>query len=88
MDNESKINFLGFLRLRVLELLQLFLFWLMLKTSGTSTHNAAVFFLLIADQTQFKIINQTQADNKNHIIEQILYNKQKGFVCFEIPFLV
>ena len=46
------------------------------------------FFLLIADQTQFKIINQTQADNKNHIIEQILYNKQKGFVCFEIPFLV
>ena len=50
MTNGFKIHFLGCLGLWVLELMQLFLILLILKTLGTSAHNAAEFVMIVVEQ--------------------------------------
>ena len=50
MTNGFKIHFLGCLGLWVLELMQLFLILLILKTLGTSAHNAAELVMIVAEQ--------------------------------------
>ena len=53
-QKELKFIFLGCLGLWVPDHMQLLFLWLILKTLGTSTNNAAEFVMLIADPTQSK----------------------------------
>ena len=49
-----KLIFVDCLRLWVMELMQLFLFWLIFRTLGTSAHNAAEFVMILADEIHRK----------------------------------
>ncbi len=65
-DNGPRIHFLGCRGLWVLELMQLFLFCLILKTLGTSANYAAKFVRVPADKL-IKIINVISSRQKTHI---------------------